>query len=66
MNRRQKGLVWTLIFTGLFALSQDYLFVQWPSGTTLFGFPSWLYWYFFIQIALVAAIWRFSRKYWHD
>ncbi len=66
MNRQRKGLFWTAIFVALFALSQDYLFVEWPQATTLLGFPLWLFWYFFVQILLVAAIWLFSKKFWQD
>lgn len=66
MNRQRKGLLWTAIFVVLFVSSQDYLFMEWPEATGLLGFPIWLFWYFFVQILLVAAIWLFAKKFWQD
>lgn len=61
-----KGLLWTAVFVGIFLLSQDYLFFDWAQATLWLGFPLWLYWFVFVQIAWAAAIWLFARNFWED
>ncbi len=66
MERRRKGLLWTAAFACIFLLSQDYLFFDWPQATLWPGFPTWLYWFAFVQLVLVAAMWLFGRNFWKD
>ncbi len=66
MKRQCRGTIWGLTFIGIFLLSQDFLFVQWDNWPTLWGLPDWMYWYFALQLILVAAIAAFARFYWKD
>lgn len=63
MTKRKAGY-WALAFVVLFLLSQDYLFVQWPKGTSWLGFPKWLTWFMLLHAGFIIVFYFFSKKYW--
>jgi hypothetical protein len=60
----KKHITWILLFAGIFLLSQDFLFWDGNGGLSLGGFPAWMYWFVFLQIVLVGAVYWFAKRYW--
>jgi len=60
----KKGLLWFIIFTFLFLLSQDFWAWDHEIFLGIFGLPAWLYWFFGIHLLLVLFIYLFTRYFW--
>ena len=61
---RIKAWLWVLIFTVIFLLTQDYLFANWSEQLSLFGFPSWLWWFIGVHLLFVGVFYVFAKNYW--
>lgn len=60
----KKRSFWFALFAGLFLLSQDFIFWNDNPPLSIGGFPLWMYGFVLLQIALVAAVYWFSKEYW--
>ena len=64
--RRKLGIFWFFLFSLIFLLSQDYLYVRWLSVPEYLGFPSWLFWFALVHLLFIAVFYWFSKKYWEE
>ena len=60
----KKSLIWFILFTILFMLSQDFWFWDLPVNLGILGLPTWLYWFFGIHLLLILVIYLFTRHFW--
>ncbi|MEN0047787.1 MAG: hypothetical protein AAF806_12065 [Bacteroidota bacterium] len=61
---KKSGLLWGLVFTIVFLLSQDYLFIDWDNATSLFGLPKWVSWFAFVHLLFIGTLYFFAKKHW--
>ena len=66
MTNRRNIILWTVFFVVLTLLSLDYW--SWGAATrlSLFGLPTWIYYFVALQFVLAAGVFFFSRHYWVD
>ena len=55
---------WGMAFVLMFLLSQDYLFTDWPPGTSWGGLPSWLGWFMLVHALFIGLFYYFAKRYW--
>jgi len=65
-TNRKNGIFWIFAFLVIVITSQDFLFTEWSSKPTFLGFPSWIFYFMFLQILFIAIFQLFTKKYWTE
>ncbi len=65
-NRSFGGMVYGLLFVGLFVLSLDYWTWNRPIELRLLGLPFWVWKFVGLQLLLTLAIAAFAKFYWKN
>ncbi len=65
MSRRTRGIVWSIFFLLLFALSLDYWRWDEPVELIFLNLPGWTLHFVILQLIFALAILLFIRNYWN-
>jgi len=66
MRNRRDTFKWAFLFVVLTVLSLDSWWWGAATRLTLFGLPTWIYYFVALQFVLAAGVFFFSRHYWVD
>jgi hypothetical protein len=62
----RNAFFWTIWFALIAGLAVVYLFSNDHSTLTVLGLPTWLWYFFLIEVLFAFSIWVFCSRFWQD
>ena len=60
----KKPIFWILAFTVILLLAVIIIFASWSTTSSIWGLPSWLIYFFGIEVLFCVAYYAFTKIFW--